>query len=446
MSKTLTMPMKVCADQLGPFFTRFFQLLLNTHSMPRSWKQSTIMPIAKKPGAREFNDFRPVALTSIIAKCMERLVCNQLIKSVANHMDPLQFAYRAKRGVEDATLTLLNLIASHLDTSGTTVRVLFMDFSSAFNTIQPHVLIKKLLNLEVNPDLILWIRQFLCDRPQRVRLNGSLSRDPVLSDEVIVNTGAPQGCVLSPILFSIYTNDISCNNSFLTLIKYADDMALVGRLKDELSLFEYRLQIDALASQFTSTFLKPNTTKTKELVFGGGRISQTPEPILINNQEVEIVKSFKYLGTVLDERLSFCEHVDYVYKRAQQRLFLLRKLKSFDVSQHILQLVYRSLIESVLSFNIITWYGNVSGNNKVKLARVVNTASKLIGNNQKQLSSIYKDALKRKSTQILYEPAHPLNQAFQKLPSGRRLKVPLAKKNILKKSLVPSAILILNAK
>ena len=89
------------------------------------------------------------------------------------------------------------------------------------------------------------------------------------------------------------------------------------------------------------------------------------------------------------------------YNGNRKRLFLLRKLKSFDVSQHILQLVYRSLIESVLSFNIITWYGNVSGKNKVKLARVVNTASKLIGNNQKQLSSIYKDALKRKSTQIL---------------------------------------------
>ena len=82
-------------------------------------------------------------------------------------------------------------------------------------------------------------------------------------------------------------------------------MALVGRLKDELSLFEYCLQIDAFVSQFTSTFLKLNTT----------------EPILINNQEVQIVKSFKYLDTVLDERLSFGEHVDYVYKRAQQRLF-----------------------------------------------------------------------------------------------------------------------------
>ena len=121
--------------------------------------------------------------------------------------------FRAKRRVQDATLTLFNLIASHLETSGT-VRVLVMDFSSAFDTIQTCVLIKKLLNLEVNPDLILWIMQCLCDRRQ---------------------------CILSSILFSINMNDISSNDSFLD--KYADDMALVGRLKDEHSLSEYLLQM-----------------------------------------------------------------------------------------------------------------------------------------------------------------------------------------------------------
>ena len=100
-----------------------------------------------------------------------------------------------------------------------------MDFSSAFNTIQPHVLIikKRLLDLEVNTDLVLWIRQFLCDRPQRVRLSSRLCDQPVLSDELVLNTGVPQGCVLSPVLFSVHTNEYTCNNPVLILIKYADD-------------------------------------------------------------------------------------------------------------------------------------------------------------------------------------------------------------------------------
>ena len=93
----------------------------------------------------------------------------------------------------------------------------------------------------------------------------------MLSGEIVDNTGTPQGCVLAPILFSIYTKDISSNNSFLTLIKYADDIVLVGLLKDKHSLSEYLLQIDALTFQFKSSFLKINTTKTKELMYGGGR-------------------------------------------------------------------------------------------------------------------------------------------------------------------------------
>ena len=106
----------------------------------------------------------------------------------------------------------------------------------------------------------------------------------------------------------------------------------------------------------------------------------------------------------------------------------------------------RLLLGCVLSFNIITLYGTVSAKNKIKLAHVVNTAIKLIGNEQKHLSSIYNVALKRKARQILYDPTHPLNDAFQKRPSGRRLKVPLAKKNLFTKSFIPSGILILNAK
>ena len=102
-----------------------------------------------------------VALTPIIAKCFEKVVSKHLKFDVADPLDPFQFAYKASRGVEDASLTLLNLITQHLETAKSYVRILFVDFSSAFNTIEPYVLLKRLIDLHVNSNLVLWIRDFL---------------------------------------------------------------------------------------------------------------------------------------------------------------------------------------------------------------------------------------------------------------------------------------------
>ena len=179
-------------------------------------------------------------------------------------MDPLQFSYRAGRRVENATLTLSNLISGHKYLWSNCSCVLYR----AFSTVQPHVLIHKLSNLEINSDLVLWISQFLCGRPQRVNLNSRLCSGPVFSNELTLNTGVPKGCVLSPFLFSIYTNDISCNNPVLTLIQFADDMALAGHLKDEFSLSRYYLQIELLNSCFRCSCLELNMAKPKDLVLG----------------------------------------------------------------------------------------------------------------------------------------------------------------------------------
>ena len=95
--------------------------------------------------------------------------------------------------------------------------------------------------------------------------------------------------------------------------------------------------------------------------------------IELNGQKVEVVDSFKYLGTVVDQKLTFTQHVDFVFKKAQQHLFLLRKLKRFGISQGILGMVYRSLIESILAFNIVTWFGVLTVRNEARLSRVVNS-------------------------------------------------------------------------
>ena len=138
---------------------------------------------------------------------------------------------------------------------------------------------------------------------QRVSLGSRLCSDPVFFDERTWSTAVPHECVPSPVFCSNYKNDISCINSALTLIKFADGMTLVGRLKDQFFLSQYYLKIELLNCCFRSSFLELNIAKSKELVLG----RKLPGPV--SNQEFEIVKSFKYLGTSTDQNLTFFGHV-----------------------------------------------------------------------------------------------------------------------------------------
>ena len=145
------------------------------------------------------NDLRPVCLTSIVFKYMymEKIVLLTIKNETKLFMDSFQFAYKEKRSVEDATLILLNAIAKHLETPKCYARALFIDFSSAFNTIQPHLLAQKLLDMNVNVSIVSWVLDFMTDRRQFVKLNHTLS------ETVIKNTGRPKGSVTSPVLYTI---------------------------------------------------------------------------------------------------------------------------------------------------------------------------------------------------------------------------------------------------
>ena len=167
------------------------------------------------------------------------------------------------------------------------------------------------------------------------------------------------------------------------------------------------------------------------------------QPLVIGGENVEVVNNFKYLGTVIDDRLKFSENVNLICKKSQQRLYLLRKLRSFGVNSTVLETAYRSLIESILGFNISCWYGFVSAKDRKKLDRIVRLADKIIGKPQISTGELYSQSVKRKAKRIISCDFHPLREEFCLLPSGRRYRVPLAKKDF-KKSFIPSAISILN--
>lgn len=192
---------KNCADELTPVWHPIFQQSLDSGIVPSLWKKSLIIPVPKIARPLDNNDFRPVALTSVIMKCFEKCVVSMLKAGVADKLDPLQFAYRQGRGTEDAINSIMHLILKHLESPKAYARLLFIDFSSAFNTIQPQLLMEKMKQLCVNPLITKWYYSFLTDRTQCVKVNGCISQ---LKSS---GTGVPQGCVSSPILFTFFTNE-----------------------------------------------------------------------------------------------------------------------------------------------------------------------------------------------------------------------------------------------
>ena len=221
-------------------------------------------------------------------------------------LDPLQFAYRANRSTEDAISHVLHTALSHLEGRGTYVRMLFVDYSSAFNTIVPARLDGKLRDLGLNTSLCAWILDFLTDRPQTVRVAGQTSSTLTLS------IGAPQGCVLSPLLYSLYTYDCVSTHTTNHVVKFADDTAVVGLISggDE---FAYREEVATLEKWCAENNLSLNVSKTKEIVVDYRRkIEEELQPVTINGSVVERVDTFKYLGVTIEKDLTWDCHATAV--------------------------------------------------------------------------------------------------------------------------------------
>ncbi len=306
-------------------------------------------------------------------KCFERLVMQKIKNSLPNTLDPLQFAYRPNRSMDDAISSTLHLALTHLENKDSYVRMLFIDFSSAFNTIIPQQLINKLNLLGLNNSLCNWILDFLTGRPQSVHVGHNTSSTTTLS------TGAPQGCVLSPLLFTLLTHDCTAKFSSNHIIKFADDTTVVGLISNNDEM-HYREKVAQLVEWCGANNLSLNVEKTKEVVLDFRRRNSIDHPPLtIDSSTVERASSTKFLGVHITEDLTWTTNTMSLSKKAQQRLHFLRRLKRASLPPPILTRFYRGTIESVLTSCITVWYGNCSAADRKTLQRTVNTAAKIIG-------------------------------------------------------------------
>lgn len=198
---------------------------------------------------------------------------------------------------DDALLYMLHTIYCHLDRPKRYARVLFIDFLSAFNTIRPHLMMDRLLHLGVNANIVRWVESFLIERIQYVRVNEA-------SSPIVTNTGAPQGSVISPVLFTLYRNECSSNTTDHVAIKFADDTAIVGLIQNN-DETHYRAWVDQFADWCRSSCLLLNTKKTKEIIIDFRTGSHTYQNMVIHGEGIEVVPEYKYLGTIIDNKLTW---------------------------------------------------------------------------------------------------------------------------------------------
>ncbi|KAK3570069.1 hypothetical protein QTP86_010245 [Hemibagrus guttatus] len=177
-------------------------------------------------------------------------------------------------------------------------------------------------------------------RPQSVRIGNSFSSTTTLS------TGAPQGCVLSPLLFTLLTHFCAAMHGSNHIVKFANDTTVVGLIsKNDESA--YREEVQRLTAWCKANTLSLNVDKTKEMVVDFRRAQSDHSPLFIDGSPVEIVKSTKFLGVHLAENFTWSLNTTSITKKAQQHLYFLQMLRKNNLPSSILTMFYRGTIESV---------------------------------------------------------------------------------------------------
>jgi hypothetical protein len=244
-----------------------------------------------------------------------------------------------------------------------------VDFSKAFNRLQPAILIGKMINYGFNPKIINIISSFLTSRQQCVKFSGKVS---CLTEMAV---GAPQGTKLGPIFWLIYVNDLSANG--YNIVKYADDTTFYSPISNPV--------LESVAGAVVSTRewslvnnMLLNTEKTVIMNVIGNYHHSYDEPVSIDNTVIFPSASVKFLGVLIDTHLNFSAHVDSIITKCNTKLFLMRTLKTLGLNSQGLKTFYTSHVRSILTYCSPAWYHILSKEKQNSIERVQKAATKII--------------------------------------------------------------------
>lgn len=320
---------------------------LESGTFPDILKTACIIPLYKKEDPHNIANYRQISLLSVFSKLIERLVHNMINKflNLHNIISPCQHGFISTKSIETASYHLLDPVYKDLD-RGLYVMSLMFDLSRAFDTVNIEFLVCKLHNIGIRGTLLEWIKSYMSNRKLLVKYNNTLS------DTRDVHMGVPQGSVLGPLLFALYVNDLPKYISNGRVTMFADDTTITVSAQTPEELAEkVTLACNELDTWCQRNQLILNDKKTVYINFHS-RKGLTPAFLIDNN--INVSQKVKFLGTWLDNKLSWNDHIDFVCNKLSSAYFAILQMKTVLDTNGLLN-IYYALAYSHLSLNIITW-------------------------------------------------------------------------------------------
>lgn len=353
--------------------------------MPGDWKKANVTCIFKKGSRSTPGNYRPVSLTSIVCKLLERNIKNCIFTYLSEHklLSDCQYGFRDHRSTVLQLIDVLDDWTKALD-DNKQVDTIYFDFAKAFDTVPHQRLLAKLKSYGITGNLLSWISSFLSDREQRVVINGCKS------SWAKVKSGVPQGSILGPLLFVLYINDLpDCVSSTCKL--FADDTKLyrtVNSIHDQVDLQE---DVDAFSRWSESWLLRFNTNKCKVLHYGPSVYDSNYQMLSTDNTygELQDVTTEKDLGINFTNTLNFDEHINKIVNKANSITGLIKRNFVYMDNELFLTL-YKALVRPHLDYGNSIYYPTTKKNKKI-IENVQRRATRIVP----QLRGLsYEDRLK----------------------------------------------------
>ena len=368
---------KIVLDLIAVPLCDIFNKCIEISYFPDLFKIARVVPIFKCNDPLLLNNYRPISLLSVFSKIFEKHLC----KHMSNYLTQKKILCEQQCGFISGLSTdisiakLLKHVHEGLDTRKYGICV-FLDLRKAFDLVNKEILLTKLNTYGIRGSTNQLIRSYLDNRQQYVSVNG------ICSSTSLIEIGVPQGSNMGPLLFLIFINDLVKSSTVLNFNLFADDTSIYLSDLDENNLFNVmNVELAKVCNWILANRLALNIDKTVYLLFAGKKSVSNSNEIYMFNNAISRKNETKFLGLLIDDKLSWKSHTNYIHSKVSKLIGLLFRV-SDCFTKTALKTLYYSFIYPHLLYGVIFW-GSVAKRNFESIFRLQKRAVRILTKSQK---------------------------------------------------------------